>query len=383
MAEPRALIARMLPLSGITIGYIGHFDPGYARNRTLMKALRRAGATVIPISDQRRFPRRAPRLARTVATTGVDALVTGFPGHTDVGTAKLAAAFRSVPIVFSTLTSLWETSADRHGTRRNSVAGFRRRLTDWLSCSLADAIWLDTRSHIDWFAREFGIPDTKFRRVWVGADDDVMRPAPRAPAEPFTVFFYGTFIPLQGIEHIVEAASLVGAQRDGIRFVLCGDGQTFAQVQALVNRSPRANVTFLPRRPPLALSQLIAQSDVCLGIFGTGEKTQHVIPNKVFDALACARPVITADTPAARESLVDGRHAWLCPAGNPDALAAAIVKASEDDAGREAVARSGHELFRRRFSIDAISRDIAPLIHEVLGSANPATAGDHPSPVSP
>ena len=109
MAEPRALIARMLPLSGITIGYIGHFDPGYARNRMLIKALRRAGATVIPISDQRRFPRRAPRLARTVATTGVDVLVTGFPGHTDVGTAKLAAAFRSVPIVFSTLTSLWET----------------------------------------------------------------------------------------------------------------------------------------------------------------------------------------------------------------------------------------------------------------------------------
>ena len=49
-----------------------------------------------------------------------------------------------------------------------------------------------------------------------------------------------------------------------------------------------------------------------------------MIPNKAFQALACGTPLVTADTPAARELLVDGESALLVPAGDPEALAAAV-----------------------------------------------------------
>ena len=61
-----------------------------------------------------------------------------------------------------------------------------------------------------------------------------------------------------------------------------------------------------------------------LGIFGASEKAQRVIPNKVFQALACGTPVVTADTPAARELLRDGESALLVPPGDPAALIDAI-----------------------------------------------------------
>ena len=67
-----------------------------------------------------------------------------------------------------------------------------------------------------------------------------------------------------------------------------------------------------------------------LGIFGTSDKAARVIPNKAFQALACGTPLVTADTPAARELLVDGESALLVPPGDPEALAAALRRLAAD-----------------------------------------------------
>jgi glycosyltransferase involved in cell wall biosynthesis len=256
---------------------------------------------------------------------------------------------------------------DRRGSSLGPISRWRYRSTDWISCALPKRIWLDTQAHIDWFAEQYGIPARKFRRVWVGADDDVMRPTARSPADDgLTVFFYGTFIPLQGIEHIIDAAEIVAREDERIRFILCGDGQTHAEMRRRAEDLRLRNLEFVPRRPPAELAQLIGRSDVCLGIFGAGKKTQRVIPNKVFDALACERAVITGDTPAARECLTDGTHAWLCPAGDPEALAAAVLERGRDPLARARVARGGYELFKREFSLDALTRTLPPLVEEVL-----------------
>ena len=59
-----------------------------------------------------------------------------------------------------------------------------------------------------------------------------------------------------------------------------------------------------------------------------------MIPNKAFQALACGTPLITADTPAARELLRDGESALLVPPGDPEALAAAVRRlAGEPELG--------------------------------------------------
>ncbi|HEX2467326.1 MAG TPA: glycosyltransferase [Solirubrobacterales bacterium] len=357
----------MEPLESLTIGYFGHYDPEYSRNRTLIKALRRAGASVIAINDRHRFLSRTPRLAWSATRARPDLLLVGFPAHSDVATAKILSVARRRPVIFSPLTSLWETVLDRRGLSTGSLSGWRSRLTDRISCSLADSIWLDTRSHIEWFSEQYGIPASRFRRVWLGADDDVMKPRPRRPSGTITVFFYGTFIPLHGIEHIVDAAAIVAREDERIRFVLCGHGQTYPEIRSRANRLGLRNLEFIPRRSPRELAMSITESDVCLGIFGRQEKAQRAIPNKVFDALACERPVITGDTPAARECLTHGEHAWLCPPGDPDALAAVVLEVGQDPGARARVAHAGHELFKREFSLDALTRALPPLVLETLG----------------
>jgi hypothetical protein len=96
-------------LAGRRIAHFGHHDPHYSRNRIIAKALTLCGAEVTQIADRRAFLRRTPRLVGRVARTDVDAILVGFPSHSDVPVARAVARAKGVPTVFDPLTSQWRT----------------------------------------------------------------------------------------------------------------------------------------------------------------------------------------------------------------------------------------------------------------------------------
>ena len=72
-----------------------------------------------------------------------------------------------------------------------------------------------------------------------------------------------------------------------------------------------------------------------------------MIPNKAFQALACGTPLVTADTPAARELLVDGESALLVPPGDPEALAGACARLAADAELARRLAAGGLAAYER------------------------------------
>lgn len=355
-------------LTGVRVCRFGHFSGRYARNRVIAKALRRAGATVEDVMDHRPYPIRTPAMLSKAMRLRFDLLLVGYPGHSDVPAAVTLARLRGTPVVFDAFLSLYDTFVeDRRRMPPGSIRSRWPALVDRLSTGLADRVLLDTAAHIDFFVRELGASRAKFRRIWVGADDDVIRPMPRTGDPAFTVFLYASFIPLQGVDQVVRAARLLEEEGPQVRFRLVGGGPAYPEVRALASKLGVRSIEFLGRRPYEELAGLMAAADVCLGIFGTTPKAGRVIPNKVFDGLAAGRAVITADTPAAREALVHGRHAWLVPAGDPRALAEGITRLGEDGDLRERLAREGRLRFDEAFSIDATARDMSAVVREVVG----------------
>ena len=106
-----------------------------------------------------------------------------------------------------------------------------------------------------------------------------------------------------------------------------------------------------------------------LGIFGTSDKAMRVIPNKAFQALACGTPLLTADTPAARELLVHDESALLVPPGEPEAVAAALRTLRADPELAQRLGRGGRATYEAHASEQALGARWRGLFERVLENA--------------
>jgi 2-polyprenyl-3-methyl-5-hydroxy-6-metoxy-1,4-benzoquinol methylase len=264
-------------------------------------------------------------------------------------------------MVIDYFVSLHETVVDdRNIVSSTSLTAKVLRSVDALSVKLATLILADTPEDIEAFARETSTAPSKWRTVWVGADSEIYAPVVAAPTPEKVVLFYGTYIPLQGIDFIVRASLLLPKE---YRIRLIGDGQERPRIEKII-RELNAPIELLNSVSETDLPAKIAEASVCLGIFGTGAKSSRVIPNKVFQCMAMGKAIITADTPAIRNHL-DHAVATV-PAGDPQGLANEIVALLQDDVRLRALETDSRKLFLEKFG----DNQIAPLLMEALQAAS-------------
>jgi len=284
-------------------------------------------AARLALAEARLLTRRLP---------DADALIVGYPGHFDLPAAKRAA--RGRPIVFNALVSLADTLvSDRARFQPGSPLARALELVDRRAFAAADLVVADTDAHARFFAQ---LTDTPVEVCFVGAEDRLFTPG-WMPQEPFTALFIGKLIPLQGVGVVLEAARLAPE----LRFRVIGSGQ----LDALLADRP-ANVEHLPWVEYEQLPDELYRAQCALGIFGTSAKSGRVIPNKAFQALACAVPLVTADTPAARELLTDGESALLVPPGDPSALAVALRLVAADHGLAQRLSTGGRAAYEQHAS---------------------------------
>ena len=340
--------------------YFGTYQRDYPRNAQVIAALRRAGVQVderhVPVWERAhnwragaaaavRLTAAEIRLAASRPQGALDAVVVGYPGHLDLAAARRAA--RGRPVVFNPLVSLSDTFVDdRRRFRPGSLPARALTAIDRRALRGADLVVADTRAHGDFMAELAEIPRTRVEVCFVGAEERLFRPR-WEPQEPFTTLFVGKLIPLHGVDTVLAAARIASE----VPFRLVGSGQLD---HLLASSSP--NVEHTPWVQYERLPGELAAAGCALGIFGTSPKAQRVIPNKVFQALACGVPVITADTPAARELLTDGENALLVPAGDAAALAAAVRRVAADPELARRLAAAGRAAFEANASEEVLGK---------------------------
>lgn len=352
--------------------YFGTYERRYPRNAQVISCLRTAGVEVRerhePVWDRMehkwaagigsalRLGRAQTRLLTRPGPRDFDVVLVGYPGHLDLPAARRAAQSR--PVVFNPLVSLADTLvADRGRFHSGSLPARVLEAIDRRALRSADLVVADTDAHADYFASLANLDRARIAVCFVGAEERIFKPG-WVPEEPFCCLFVAKLIPLHGLETVLEAARIAS----DVAFRIVGNGQL-----APLLRDRSANVEWIPWVEYERLPAELGRAGCSLGIFGGSEKATRVIPNKVFQALACGTPVITADTPGARELLGDGTSALLVPPGDPEALAKAIRRLSANPTLGSALGAGGHATYRTHASEEVLGRRWRGLLEGLVG----------------
>jgi len=347
-------------------GRYGNYGPDYPRNRVIESVLRDLGCTV-----SRFLPLLSPLADWEYVLRGgrpPDLVWVPCFRQRDLAAAARYARRHQLPLVFDPLISSYDKQvSERHKFPADSPRA--RRLLAWETrlFQAADVLIADTQGHADYYHEVHGVPVERIRVIPVGAEEALFRPAPmpQRPADaPLELAFFGTFIGLQGVEVLAEA--IRGWDGPAVHWRLIGEGPLKERCAGLLEGVTHSRIDFEPWGPLAELPGRLYRADAILGIFGDSEKALRVIPNKVYQGLAIARPVITARTGAYPPALTaDNSGAsgifWAKP-GDAASIREAVYRllaARERLPALGEAARASYDVF---FSNRVIADVLSPLL---------------------
>ena len=297
--------------------YFGTYDRAHPRNVNAIAALRATGVEIVERQAVVRHGGARGALSVLGAESRLlaprrrdfDVVIVGYPGHFDVPRARRVAG--RAPLVFDAVLSLEdELVTVRRRFRDRSAAATVLRAVDFRALRLPDLVVCGTAAEAAYLG---SLGAWRTEAVFLGADEELFSET-WSPTYPFSALHFA-----DASSEIVEAAA---AYAPDVPVRLAGRDQ-FA-------------------RDELGLA--VAHAGIVLGSF----RESRAIPPVVFEALATGAPVITADTAATRELLVDGESALLVAPGDPQALAAALRRLAADEPLRAQIAARGRETYAER-----------------------------------
>lgn len=274
-------------------------------------------------------------------------------------TAWLIARIKGVRFLFE-VRDLWPAFAIAAGVLRNP-------LLIWLSEGLerflyrhADRVMVNSPGFIEHVSRNGA--------RWVelvpnGADPSMFDPHQNGSRTrqqwglegEFVVLYAGAHGLSNDLEVVLQSANIL-RDEPHIRFVLVGDGKEKFRLIRQAEEMGLTNVIFMPPVAKKEMSEILSAADACLAILKPLEWYKTTYPNKVFDYMAAAKPVVLAIDGVIREVVETHNAGIAVPPGDPQALAQVIRSLAADPqktremglAGRRAVENCYN---RRQFSI--------------------------------
>jgi glycosyltransferase involved in cell wall biosynthesis len=177
--------------------------------------------------------------------------------------------------------------------------------------------------------------------------------------------FVGGLRPWHGTDALPALVEKLAPRHPDLQLVIAGDGPLRTELEdEFERRGLRSSVVFTGWLPHEQMPDVIREFDIALA----PSHLWYASPLKLFEYMACGRPVVAAALGQIEEVVRDGETGLLYSHGDPDGLVTACERLLADRALRERLGRAAAEDVNGRYSWDANAAHVARLAAELLGA---------------
>lgn len=290
--------------------------------------------------------------------------------------AWLVAALRRRPFLLE-IRDLWPDFAIDMGVLKNPVLiWLARRLENFLYRRAAH-ILVNSPAYRDFLVGR-GIEPGKVTLIANGVDPGMFDPAEHGARirqelsldGKFVVTYAGAIGPANDIPTLVRAAERL-RDDDAVRVLLVGDGKDRPRVQQMIAERGLTNVLLAPPRPKSEMAQVLGASDACAATLLNIPMFAMTYPNKVFDYMAAARPVVLGIDGVIRQVVEDAGAGIFVPPGDDAALAEAVRRLKADRGAAAAMGRRGRDHVVRHFNRERHAVEFLELLGRIARPSPP------------
>lgn len=208
-----------------------------------------------------------------------------------------------------------------------------------------------------------------------GANTDLFKPLDKIQCRmklglnpsAYYVGFVGAFYPWHGVDLLIESARKVLREMPNVNFILVGEGTLRQEMIRLVEKHNLENsFIFTGKVPYQSVPLYINSFDLGVALFVIKDTKVSGCPIKIFEYLACGKPVITTDVKGVKDIVAKSRFGLVVESKTPDKLAESIAEILSDEELKYRTASKAPRLIRSFYSWEITARKVERVCQEVV-----------------
>lgn len=188
----------------------------------------------------------------------------------------------------------------------------------------------------------------------------------------FVVTYAGLHGVAQDLSTVLAAAGMLKSHPQ-VHFLFVGDGPLKDSLHAEARQRGLSSVTFHPQVPLEESVWYLNASDALLVPLTADPVFRMFVPSKLFDSMACAKPVLLSVDGEARALLEEAEAGVFVPPGSAERLAESILRLAADPSGCEKMGRNGRSYVLKNYRRSEQARHFAAVVADAAAASSVAS----------